>query len=419
MPISEDYKKRLYPVLDKIVQHYKTPFHIYDEKGIRETCRKVDESFYPLNFKEYFAVKALPNLRVLNIMREMNCGFDCSSIPELFLSRKVGARGEDIMFTSNNTSFEEFEYARNDGGSILNIDDITLIDKLGEMPELICFRYNPGALREGNAIIGKPEEAKYGLTLSQVFEAYEIALKKGAKRFGIHTMIISNELNYKYMIETCKMLLDLVEGISDKLNIKFEFINIGGGIGIPYRPEQNEFNIKAMGDGIKLLFSKFKDKNGYTPKLFIESGRYMTGPHGVLVSQVINLKNTYRKYVGIDACMSSLMRPAIYGAYHHIDVSKKNETSETETVDVVGSLCENNDKFAVQRNLPKAEKGDIILIQDTGAHGYAMGFNYNGRLKPKELLLRENGSVELIRREESMDDYFATFNFSEDTLTIL
>jgi diaminopimelate decarboxylase len=416
MPISYNFKTRLYPVLDKIINHYKTPFHIYDEKGIRETGAKLISAFKNLDFREYFAVKALPNPHIMEIMRNMGFGFDCSSISELILSRKIGAFSDDIMFTSNNTSRYEFEFAKKNGGSILNLDDITLIDKLDKMPELICFRYNPGVARSGNSIIGKPEEAKYGLTKKQMFEAYEISKKKGAQRFGIHTMLISNELSYEYMVDTAKMLLDLIEEITAKLGIKFEFINLGGGIGIPYKLEQKPFNIKAMGHEVTSLFNDFKSKNGYLPKLFIESGRYMTGPHGVFVSKVINLKDTYRKYIGVDASMSGLMRPAIYGAYHHIEVLGKENPAETEMVDVVGSLCENNDKFAIQRELPKIDIGDILIMQDSGAHGHAMGFNYNGKLRPKELLLRENGSVELIRREETLDDYFATLNFTQNVL---
>lgn len=419
MPISNSFNDRLSPILKKIVAHYGTPFHIYDEIGIRETGRLLIENFSGIpGFREYFAVKALPNPRILEIMTSMGFGMDCSSIPELALSRKAGASGEDLMFTSNNTSREEFCFAMKDGGSSINLDDITLISKLPEMPELICFRYNPGNRRTGNAIIGKPEEAKYGIHHDQVMDAYQTALDRGAKRFGLHTMLASNELNYRYMVDTAVMLLELAESISGKLGIQFDFLNIGGGLGIPYKPDEKPLNIPAMAAEITLAFQRFKRKNGYAPRLYIESGRYMTGPHGVLVVRAINEKNTYRKYIGVDACMSALMRPGIYGAYHEITVHGKSHAGEKMIADVVGSLCENNDKFAIQRSLPEINIGDILLIHDTGAHGHAMGFNYNGKLRPKELLLREDGSVELIRREETMADLFSTLDFEKDILTL-
>ncbi len=419
MPITNDYKKRFYPKLDYIVKHYKTPFHIYDEIGICEAGRTLINAFSEIDeFREYFAVKALPNPRILEIMKDMGFGFDCSSISELILSRSVGAVGEDIMFTSNNTLREEFRVAGEDGGVILNLDDISLIEKLDKIPDLICFRYNPGPSRFGNKIIGNPVEAKYGLTSSQMIEAYKRCKDAGTKRFGIHTMLISNELNYKYMIQTVHMLFEIMELISSELDINFEFINIGGGLGIPYKPEMSPFDIEKMGEETVDLFVKFKEKNGNAPKLFLESGRYMTGPHGVLVTKAINYKDIYRKYIGVDACMSSLMRPGIYGAYHHISVPAKEESLDTEIVDVVGCLCENNDKFAIQRELPKIDYGDILVIQDTGAHGHSMGFNYNGRLRPKELLLCKDGSVELIRREETTADYFSTLDFESNRIEL-
>ncbi len=413
MPISQDFKHRLSPVLKNIVEHYGTPFHLYDEQGILDTGKTLTEAFSGIaGFREYFAVKALPNPRIMQIMQSMGFGFDCSSIAELILSRDIGASGEDIMFTSNNTSPVEFEAAAARGGCVLNLDDISLIDKVPEMPELVCFRYNPGERRTGNSIIGNPVEAKYGVTHDQLLDAYKAAKGRGAKRFGLHTMLASNELNYTYMVETARTLLERVEWISSQLGITFDFINIGGGLGIPYRPEDEALDIQAMGREITALFDTFKSHNGYAPKLYVESGRYMTGPHGVLVTQAINRKEIYRTYVGVDACMSALMRPGMYGAYHHIDVLGKSGSDET--VDVAGSLCENNDKFAVQRSLPKIEDGDILYIHDTGAHGQAMGFNYNGKVRPKELLLKTDGSVELIRREETLDDYFATLNFEAD-----
>lgn len=415
MPMSDDFKSRLFSKLQAIADHYGTPFHIYDETGLRKTGRYLIDVFSKTeSFREYFAVKALPNPRILEIMKDMGFGFDCSSIPELLLSRQIGARGEDIMFTSNNTSQAEFLAAAADGGCILNLDDISLVSKVPEMPELICFRYNPGPRRTGNDIIGNPVESKYGVGHDQLINAYESALNRGAKRFGLHTMLVSNELNYEYMVQTAEMLMEQVEKIFNGLNIKIDFINIGGGLGIPYRPEDKPLGVAAMAEVITEELKQFKAKQGYEPKLLLESGRYMAGPHGVLVVKAINHKNTYRKYIGVDACMSSLMRPAIYGAYHHIDVLGKDGTSPVSPVDVVGSLCENNDKFAVQRLLPNIAEGDILVIHDTGAHGHSMGFNYNGRLRPKELLLRTDGTVELIRREEKVDDHFATLNFEPD-----
>jgi len=414
MPISADFSSRLSSSLDKIVEHYGTPFHIYDEKGIRETGKALIDAFSGIpGFKEYYAVKALPNPAILKIMRSMGFGFDCSSVAELILSRDTGATGEEIMFTSNNTSPDDFAVAEADGGCVLNLDDISLIDKVPTMPELICFRYNPGDRRSGNAIIGKPVEAKYGVSHDQLLDAYKKAKERGAKRFGLHTMLASNELNYTYMVETARALLERIEWISSQLDITFEFINIGGGLGIPYKPEDPALDIAAMSKEITALFETFKEHNGYMPKLFVESGRYMTGPHGALITTAINRKEIYRTYVGVDACMSALMRPGMYGAYHHIDVLGK--TGNEEVVDVSGSLCENNDKFAIQRSLPHVEDGDILIIHDTGAHGHAMGFTYNGKVRPKELLLKEDGSVELIRREETLDDIFATLNFDANS----
>ncbi len=417
MPMSHAYKDRLFPLLDNIMSHFGTPFHIYDEVGIRETCNDLKEAFSGIDcFREYYAVKALPNPKILAIMKDMGFGFDCSSIAELQLSRLVGGRGDDIMFTSNNTSELEFNEAAKDGGSVLNLDDLSLLAKVPNMPELICFRYNPGAKRNGNDIIGKPVEAKYGVSDDQIIDAYRQAKAKGVKRFGIHTMLASNELNYEYMVQTSEMLLELIADISLELDINFEFINIGGGLGIPYQPGVAGLDLAAMGRDITALFKKFRSKHGYEPALYMESGRFMTGPHGVLVTKAINRKDIYRTYVGVDASMSCLMRPGMYGAYHHIDVVGKNDDSETEVVDVVGSLCENNDKFAVQRQLPKIKDGDTLVIHDTGAHGSAMGFNYNGNLRPKELLLRSDGKVELIRRAERLEDYFATLQFEPDML---
>ncbi|MCU7904916.1 MAG: diaminopimelate decarboxylase [Candidatus Thiodiazotropha sp. (ex Epidulcina cf. delphinae)] len=413
MPISNDFAERLSQSLESIAEHYGTPFHLYDEKGIRKTGEGLIRAFAGIDqFREYFAVKALPNPTILKIIQSMGFGFDCSSSAELALSRQVGGRGEQIMFTSNNTSASEFAAAEADGGCVLNLDDISLLDKAPRIPELICFRYNPGERRTGNRIIGNPVESKYGVAHDQLLDAYGKAKQLGARRFGLHTMLASNELNHAYMVNTARMLLDRVTWLSEAHDIQFEFIDIGGGLGIPYRPQERPLDIAGMGKEISDLFRVFENHHGYAPRLYLESGRYITGPHGVLVTRAINRKEIYRTYVGVDACMSSLMRPGMYGAYHHITVLGKD--GEEETVDVVGSLCENNDKFAIQRPLPKMEDGDLLYIHDTGAHGHAMGFNYNGTPRPKELLLREDGGVELIRREETLDDLLATLNYEPD-----
>jgi diaminopimelate decarboxylase len=416
MPISNTFRQRLFPRLETIRSHFGTPFHIYDEAGIRATAQRLNQAFAGCDFREYFAVKALPNPRILQILAEEGFGFDCSSIPELILSRQIGARGEDILFTSNNTSRQEFDAALADGGCILNLDDISLIEKVPVMPELICFRYNPGERRAGNAIIGKPLEAKFGVTHEQLSAAYQQARQRGASRFGLHTMIVSNELDDRSLLETAQMLLERAEAILHALGIQFEFINLGGGVGIPYRPHEQPFDVESLAAGVRLALQAFESRCGYRPRLLLESGRYITGPHGVLVTSAINSKQTYRSYVGVDAAMSSLMRPGMYGAYHHIDVVGKDAAHQTAVVDVVGSLCENNDKFAIQRELPVIEDGDLLVIQDTGAHGHSMGFNYNGRLRPQELLLRADGSIERIRRAETVEDYFATLRCDPDTL---
>lgn len=413
MPISDSFSQRLFPNLPEIAEHFGTPFHIYDEAGILATGAALIDAFAGCaGFREYFAVKALPNPRILDIVSSMGFGFDCSSTPELILARRAGVRGEQIMFTSNNTTRAEFEAALADGGCIVNVDDVSLLDKLPSVPDLICFRYNPGARRTGNAIIGKPEEAKFGVPNDQLLDAYRMARDLGAQRFGLHTMLVSNERDYHYMVETTRMLLERVEWLARELTIDFEFINIGGGLGIPYRPDDTPLDVGALGREAAALLRQFQAEHGDAPKLYMESGRFVTGAHGALVTRVINRKASYRTYVGVDANMSALMRPAIYGAYHHIDVPGRRDN--IEKVDVVGALCENNDKFAIQRDLPRAEIGDLLVIHDTGAHGQAMGFSYNGRLRPQELLLRADGAVERIRRAETVDDYFATLNFAPD-----
>ena len=329
MPMSAEFENRLYPLIDDIAAHYGTPFHIYDEAGIHQTAALLKQSFAPAaGFREYFAVKALPNPRILAIMKDMGFGFDCSSVAELMLSRRIGARGEDIMFTSNNTAREDFLEAAREGGCILNLDDISLVPKVPEFPELVCFRYNPGPRRTGNAIIGNPVEAKYGVAHDQIVAAYRQAIGRGAKRFGIHTMLVSNERNHGYMVQTVEMLLELVEAISEALGIRFEFMNMGGGLGIPYRPTDEPLDITALSAEVAVRLGRFKTKHGQVPKLYMESGRYISGPHGVLVVRAINRKEIYRSYIGVDACMSALMRPAMYGAYHHITVPRKTEPED-------------------------------------------------------------------------------------------
>jgi diaminopimelate decarboxylase len=415
--MSAQFESRLQPVLQDVADHYGTPFHIYDETGIRQTAQQLKSAFSGIpDFREFFAVKALPNPRILEIMKSEGFGADCSSITELVLSRRAGMTDEAIMFTSNNTSRDEFDAAYRDGGCIINLDDITLLEKIPSVPELLCFRYNPGPRRTGNSIIGNPVEAKYGVSHDQVIDAYRRAKAMGVTRFGLHTMLASNELNYTYMVETTRMLLELAEWIGRELDIRFEFLNIGGGLGIPYTPDASALDLEAMAGEITTLWDAFEQRQGYKPALYMESGRFITGPHGALVVTAINHKDTYRKYIGVDACMSSLMRPGMYGAYHHITVSGKNGSPAEHVVDVVGSLCENNDKFAIQRELPAIDNGDILMIHDTGAHGQSMGFNYNGKLRPKELLLRTDGSVELIRRAETAADYFSTLSFTPDNM---
>ncbi len=415
MPISSAFAQRLSKNLPDIADHFGTPFHLYDESGIRETGATLKTAFAQVvQFQEFFAVKALPNPHILHILREMGFGFDCSSIPELILARQTGAGGSDIMFTSNNTAPEEFAAALGNGGCILNLDDISLIDKVPYLPEKVAFRYNPGARRTGNAIIGKPEEAKFGVPHDQLIAAYQHALARGAQHFGLHTMLVSNERDYRYMLETTQMLLNVAMWLRAETGITLDFINIGGGFGIPYRPEDTPLDLAALSHGMTSLLENFGTEYGSVPALYMENGRYLTGRHGVLVTRAINHKDSYRRYIGVDANMSALMRPGMYGAYHHITVHDKHDATELEIVDVVGSLCENNDKFAIQRSLPHIEAGDLLLIHDTGAHGHAMGFNYNGRLRPQELLLRTDGSVTRIRRAETLDDYFATLNFAPE-----
>jgi len=399
----------------EIIKKHPTPFHIYDEKAILENARKMKAAFGKVpGFKEFFAVKALPNPFILKILKKEGFGVDCSSLPELILAEKVGLIGEDIMFSSNDTPFEEFIKAR-DIGAYINLDDINHVDyleKYAGLPKVICFRYNPGPLKRGNLIIGKPEEAKYGLTRDQLFEGYRILRDRGVKRFGMHTMVASNELDPGYFVETAIILFELIVEISKELDITFEFVNLGGGIGIPYLPNQDPVSFETVAEGVNESYASIITAKGRSPlKVFLECGRVITGPYGYLISQVRHLKHTYKDYVGMDSCMTNLMRPGIYGAYHHITVLGKEKEDAIHKYDVTGSLCENNDKFAVDRLLPEIEIGDILAIHDAGAHGHSMGFNYNGKLRSAELLLRVDGSVVQIRRPETIEDYFATLDF--------
>ena len=402
--------------LERLTETFETPFYLYDEKAIRENMRQFTKAFsiFP-SFKEFFAVKACPNPYILKILKSEGCGADCSSLPELILAENAGMLGEEVMFTSNETPAKEYVYA-NLKGNIINLDDITHIDylekALGALPELISFRYNPGPLKEGNALIGKPEEAKYGLTREQIFEAYKICKERGVKRFGLHTMVASNELNPDYFVETAELLFKLAAELKEKLGVSVEFVNLGGGIGIPYRPEQVAVDYDRIAQGIKAAYDRLVVPAGLDPlKICWECGRPITGPYGWLVTRALHQKHIYREYIGVDASMADLMRPGMYGAYHEVTVSGKEQAPKTETYDVVGSLCENCDKFAVQRPLPKIDNGDLLIIHDAGAHGRAMGFNYNAKLRCGELLLREDGSVVQIRRKETVEDYFVTLDF--------
>lgn len=403
--------------IQEIIKSYPTPFHIYDEKAMMEYAQNFTKAFaWNEGFKEYYAIKACPNPHLMNLLHtKANYGIDCSSMAELILAEQLGIRGEEIMFTSNDTPADEFKKAV-ELGAIINLDDISHIDYLEQhagIPELVCFRWNPGALKEGNIIIGNPEDSKYGFTREQLFDGYAKLKAKGVKRFGIHTMVASNELDPEYFIETAQLVFGVIVDIAKKLDIKFEFANLGGGIGIPYRPGQKPVDLNYVSQGIKQQYKELIEANGLAPlKVFFESGRAITGPFGYVVSEVLHLKETFKKYVGLDACMANLMRPALYGSYHHITVLGKENAPLNETYDVTGSLCENNDKFAINRELPTIEPKDIVVIHDTGAHGHSMGFNYNGKLRSAELLLRENGEVVQIRRAETYDDLFATVDFN-------
>ncbi|KKW09377.1 MAG: Diaminopimelate decarboxylase [Candidatus Kaiserbacteria bacterium GW2011_GWA2_49_19] len=401
--------------IQELSKKHPTPFYIYDEAGIRQTARELVENFsWNEGFKQYFAVKATPNPAILEIVKEEGSGADCSSLPELQLSERAGITGENIMFSSNDTPRDEFVKARK-LGAIINLDDIRhieFLEKSAGLPKILSFRYNPGPLRGGNRIIGNPAEAKFGMTKEQVLESYAIAKKKGIKRFGLHTMLVSNELREDYFVETARMLFSLAHEVREKAGVELEFINLGGGLGISYRPEEKSIDIKAISAGIRELYEDAVHKNLMAPtKIFTEYGRYITGPHGYLVSTVRHIKETYKKYVGLDASMANLMRPAMYGAYHYITVLGKENEPKNQIYDVVGSLCENNDKFAIDRKLPEMEPEDIVVFHDAGAHGHAMGFNYNGKLRSAEFLMSADGQLKMIRRAETSEDYFATLKF--------
>lgn len=402
--------------MEKIAKIYPTPLHIYDEQAIRKHAQRFREAFSILpGFREYFAVKATPNPSILRVLKEEGFGADCSSLPELMLSEQVGITGEQIMFTSNDTPAKEYKKAK-ELGAIINLDDITHIEYLEKevgLPKLVCFRFNPGPERSGNAIIGEPQEAKYGFTRAQLFEGYKMLLAKGVQHFGLHTMVCSNELNPRYFAQTATMLFELAVEIKKRLGIELEFLNLGGGIGIPYRPEQEAVDYTVLAKMIADEYERLLSAADLRPNIYLECGRAITGPFGYLVTRAIHEKHTYKEYIGCDATMANLMRPGMYGAYHHITVLGKEQQPATETYDVTGSLCENNDKFAIDRKLPKIERSDLLVIHDAGAHGHAMGFNYNGKLRSAELLLKEDGSVKLIRRAETIEDYFATLNIGD------
>ncbi len=404
--------------LKEITKQYPTPFHIYDEKGIRENARRLHKAFaWNKGFKEYFAVKATPNPFILNILKEEGCGVDCSSLTELMMSEALGFFGNDIMFSSNATPAEEFVKARS-LNAIINLDDYTHIDFLEKtvgIPELICCRYNPGGVfKTANGIMDHPGDAKYGLTKEQMIDGFLRLKEKGAKYFGIHSFLASNTISNEYYPTLAGILFELAVELRDKTGVEIKFINLSGGVGIPYKPDQEPNDIMAIGEGVRLAYEKILLPAGMGEvALYTELGRYMLAPYGHLVATALHEKHIYKEYIGLDASAVNLMRPAMYGAYHHITVMGKEEAPCDQTYDITGSLCENNDKFAIDRMLPKIDLGDLLVIHDTGAHGFAMGYNYNGKLRSAEILLKEDGSVQLIRRAETPKDYFATFDFSD------
>ncbi len=402
--------------LKELVKRYPTPFHLYDEKGIRKNAQAVKDAFsWNRGFKEYFAVKANPNPFLIRILSEYGCGADCSSLTELMLSDAVGLTGDDIMFSSNDTPPEEFVYA-NQLGAIINLDDFTHIafleKTIGSLPKTLSLRYNPGGVYQlSNGIMDNPGEAKYGMTKEQLIRGYRILREKGVERFGIHAFLASNTVTNSYYPDLARTLFELVVQIRRETGVKIGFVNLSGGVGIPYKPEETANDIGAIGAGVRAAFEEVLVPAGLGDvAIFTEMGRFMLGPYGCLVTRAIHEKHIYKEYIGVDACAVDLMRPAVYGAYHHITVSGKEHEACDHVYDVVGALCENCDKFAVNRRLPEIEMGDLLILHDTGAHGHAMGYNYNGRLRSAEVLLKEDGSAELIRRAETPADYFATLD---------
>ena len=405
--------------LEEIAREYPTPFHLYAEKGIRENAKALKEAFaWNKGYREYFAVKATPNPFLIKILQDYGCGCDCSSYTELMLSEAVGATGEDIMFSSNDTPAEDFRLADR-LGAIINLDDITHIEflerALGHIPETISCRYNPGGIfKISNDIMDNPGDAKYGMTTEQIFEAFKILKAKGAKEFGIHAFLASNTVTNEYYPMLARVLFELAVRLQKETGAHIKFINLSGGIGIPYKPDQEPNDIRVIGEGVRKVYEELLVPAGMGDvALYTELGRFMLGPYGCLVTRAIHEKHTYKEYIGVDACAANLMRPAIYGAYHHITVMGKESEPCDHVYDVTGSLCENNDKFAVDRHLPKIDIGDLLVIHDAGAHGFSMGYNYNGKLRSAEVLLREDGSTQLIRRAETPKDYFATFDCFE------
>lgn len=402
--------------LEEIIRQFPTPFHLYDEKGIRENAKALREAFaWNPGFREYFAVKACPTPGIIQILQEYGCGCDCSSYTELMLSNAMGCRGKDIMFSSNATPAEEYIYAEK-LGAIINLDDITHVDflekTLGYIPETISCRFNPGGVFQVcNGIMDNPGDAKYGMTKEQLFEAFRMLKAKGAKHFGIHAFLASNTVTNEYYPMLAKILFELAVELEKETGADVQFINLSGGIGIPYKPDQEPNDIRVIGEGVRKVYEEVLVPAGMGDvAIYTELGRFMTGPYGCLVTRALHEKHTHKEYIGCDACAVNLMRPAMYGAYHHITVMGKEQEPCDHKYDITGSLCENNDKFAVDRMLPKIDRGDLLVIHDTGAHGYAMGYNYNGKLKSAEILLKEDGSFEMIRRAETPRDYFATFD---------
>ena len=403
--------------LEDIASHYATPFYLYDEKGIRETARRVNKAFsWNKGFKEYFAVKATPTPGILKILHEEGCGADCSSYTELLMADAVGFKGDEIMFSSNDTPAEDFQLARKLNATI-NLDDITHIDfleRVADIPDTVCCRYNPGGhFAIANNIMDNPGDAKYGMTREQLTEAYKRLMAKGVKHFGLHAFLASNTVTNDYYPELARILFKVAVELKEETGASIEFINLSGGVGIAYRPGQPQNDIMEIGEGVRRAYEEVLVPSGMgNVRLYTEMGRYMLAPYGALVSRVIHQKHIYKEYIGLDACAANLMRPAIYGAYHHITVMGKENAPCDHKYDVTGGLCENNDKFAIDRMLPEINIGDLVFIHDAGAHGFAMGYNYNGKLRSAELLLKEDGSVEMIRRAETPADYFATFDFT-------